>query len=330
MRESTDQVRTPDVARAGSLTDRISVSGESSFRNSFPPSTLVKVAVLGGLFLAVNFWHLPSLVLKWGTDPNWAHGFLIPLFSVYLLYVRWEDLCSARRRTCLWGLPVMILGILMVLVGYHPHVPLWASQVSMPIVLLGLVLYLGGPAVVRVTWLPILYLALAMPIPERLYRLISVPLQDLAALGSANILRIFGVEMKVTASFIQIVSLTGEVHSLTVAEACSGIRSLMAYVALGVAWAYLEQRSIWQRLVLVASTVPIAVLCNILRVAITCEMFVIDRAEMGQGFMHGFVGMLMLIPAVIMFWLLALLMQKLFIEVDDGDGPAGSAEEVAP
>lgn len=327
MRDDIHPVKTSGEATAGRLADRILVSRGLPFRESFPAGTLVKVAILAALFAAMNCWHLPSLVRKWYDEPNWSHGFLIPLFSIYLLYVRWEDLCAARRTTCLWGLPVMILGILLVLIGYYPPVPIWASQVAMPVVLFGLVLYLGGPRIIRITWLPILYLALAMPIPDRLYRLISVPLQDYAAMGSASILQLFGVDITVTASHLRIVSTSGIVHPLVVEEACSGVRSLMAYVALGVAWAYLEQRPIWQRLILVASTVPIAVLCNVLRVTITCQMYVIDRPELGQGFMHEFAGMLMLIPAVILFWLLGLLMQKLFVEVDTEPDRSGRTAE---
>jgi exosortase len=277
----------------------------------------VRILILGALLVAVNYWQIPDLIARWRGDPNWSHGFLIPLFSIYLLYARWDELLAARRRICLLGLPIMVLGIFTELVGFYPLGVTWISNLSMAIILFGLVLYLGGPAIIRITWLPILYLMLAMPLPGTLYSSIALPLQNLAASWSTGILRLFGVQIEASASSLEIVSLSGVTHGVTVAEVCSGVRSLMAYVALGVAWAYLEQRPMWQRAVLVLSTVLIAVLCNVLRVTITCEMYVIDRPEWGQDFMHEFMGLLMLAPALVMFWLLGVLMQRLFVEVDD-------------
>jgi exosortase len=277
----------------------------------------VKIAVMAALFAAMNWWQFGPLVDIWRTDPNWTHGFIIPLFSLYLIYSRWGEIMSAERRVCLLGLPIMLGGIVLTLLGYYPIGTLWISQLSMIVVIFGLVLYLVGPSVMRLAWLPILYLSLAMPIPEMLYNSIALPLQNLAAASSTILLQVFGVQINATASRLDVTSLAGQEHTLTVAEACSGIRSLIAYVALGVAWAYLEYRPIWQRVVLVASAIPIAILLNVVRVTVTCLMYVIDRPEWGQDFMHEFMGMIMLAPALLLMWLLGRLLQNLFVEVED-------------
>ena len=102
----------------------------------------------------------------------------------------------------------------------------------------------------------------------------------------------------------------------------------MAFMALGVAWAYLEYRPVWQRVVLVASAVPIVLLCNVLRVATTCLMYVLDQPELGKDFMHEFVGLLMLIPAAGMLWVLSRLLKAFFVEETDeaeADGPPAEA-----
>ena len=158
-----------------------------------------------------------------------------------------------------------------------------------------------------------------MPIPSIIYAQIATPLQDLAARASAVILGISGVDIEVTASHLKITSISGYVHGLTVAEACSGVRSLIAYVALAIAWAYLEERPVWQRLVLVGSAVPIAVLCNVIRVAVTCTMFVVDKPALGQDFMHSFMGLVMMAPALLMLWLLGWILGSLFVEVEDDE-----------
>jgi exosortase len=282
-----------------------------------------KIAILAALLALLNRWQFRPLVWTWRTDPNWSHGFLIPLFSLYLLYARREELLSAPRRGCLWGLPVLLAGLGLNIFGVY-YRTWWFSQLSIPIMLFGVVLWVAGPAVIRLAWLPILYLVLAMPIPEMIYVQIALPLQNFAAKAATTFLQAFNVEMTVTASRLDIISRSGAEHALTVAEACSGVRSLIAYVALGVAWAYLEYRPIWQRVVLVASAVPIAIVLNVVRVAITCMIYVIDKPEMGQGFMHEMAGIMMLAPAVLLFWLLGWLLHRLVIEVDE-DTPAAQA-----
>jgi exosortase len=162
-----------------------------------------------------------------------------------------------------------------------------------------------------------------------LYSQIALPLQNLAAKLSTVALRVMGSQIEVSASALTITSLAGQVHHLTVAEACSGVRSLMAFLALGVAWAYLEQRPIWQRVVLVLFAAPIAIFCNVIRVTTTCSMFVLDKPEMGQSFMHEVTGIVMLAPALAMFWGLSKLLEHLFVEVeveDEQDGQRPSAE----
>jgi exosortase len=314
-------------ASGSSLADMVAVSAGPSFAQAFPPATRLKIAILAVLLAAVNYWQFPVLVGTWLSDANWTHGFLIPLFSAYLIYSRREELFAARRRVCLLGLPLMLLALMFIILGFYPIGTYWISQLNITLLLFGLVLYLAGPQVARITWVPIFYLALAMPIPDLLYARLAVPLQEFAAKGATILLQLAGVEMDVTASNLQIRSLSGHEHSLTVAEACSGMRSLMAYVALGVAWAYLEYRPLWHRITLVAATVPIAIFINVVRVAITCTMYVVDRPELGQDFMHGLVGMAMLVPALLLLWLLNWLLNSLFVEEEE---PPQGGEAEAP
>jgi exosortase len=325
--DSTRQAK-PVATSEGSLADMLEGPSAPSSRGRFAPSDVAKVAVLAGLFTWLNLWQFRELVSGWRHDPNWSHGFLIPLFSLYLLYSRREELLAAPRRVCLWGLPIFVGGIVLSLLGFYPIGTHWISQLAMVATLFGLVLYLAGPAVTRYAWVPILYLALAMPIPTMLYTGIATPLQNLAASASTAVLGLMGVQMEATASNLKILSRTGHEYGLTVAEACSGMRSLLAYVALGVAWAYLEDRPLWQRVVLVVAAVPVAVVLNIARVTITAGMYVIDRPELGQKFMHEFMGMLMLAPALGLLWALSYLLRHLFVEEDSGQAaPAADAEE---
>jgi len=288
----------------------------------FTRATVAKVGVLTALFLAANYWQLPILARTWWSDFNWNHGFVFPLFSLFLLYSRYDDLRQAPRRVCLAGLPVMIVAILVTVLAFYPVQTYWFAHLGMILLLGGLVLYLAGPAILRVTALPIAFLAFAMPWPKRLYQAVALPLQELAAWVTTILLRLFGVVIQLRASTLRIQSLSGRWHELTVAEACSGVRALMAFLALGVAMAYLEDRPAWQRVVIILLGVPIAIACNCIRVAITCTMYVLDRPDLGRDFMEAFVGMLLLIPAFFMYWGVGGLLRRLFVEVEEPPTPA--------
>jgi len=331
MADNSTQVKTDKAGSPARLADMVAGEQQApSFFQSFPPGACAKTLVLAGLFVALNAWQFPALVRTWLDDANWSHGFIIPLFSLYLVYSRWSELATAKRRICLWGLPIVVIAIAMVVMGFYPIGTYFVSQVNMVLLLFGLVLYLSGPAVARLAWLPIFFLIFALPIPDIEYSRVAEPLQRLAATGSGLILRIFGVQgVTVNESQMTLKSISGADQALTVAEACAGMRLLMAFVALGVAMAYLGDRPIWQRVILVAAAVPIAVLCNVIRVTITSTMYVWDRPEFGQDFMHGFTGIIMLGPALVMLWLLGLLLRSLFIEVDE-DEKTDAGEAPAP
>ena len=309
------------------MTDMIGGEGDQS-SGGLTRGAWIKILVLAGLFIALNFWQIDYLLTKWKQDSNWSHGFLIPLFSLYLLYSHRHELFSAERRPCVWGLVTMILGIILTPFALVNIGTNWACNLAMVMSLFGLVWYLCGTKVMRVAWVPVLYLVLAMPFPERLYQNIALPLQNFAAMMSTIMLQLFGVDISVNASQLDIVSISGAHHPLTVAEACSGVRSLMAFISLSVAMAYIDDRPLWQRLVLIFSGVPIAIACNVLRVALTGMMFVLDRPDLGQDFMHEFMGMALLIPALLLLLLLSKLMNSVYLDEEYEDDQDDSPPQV--
>jgi len=309
----------------GRLSDMVAPARHVVLRDAFDRAALAKCAILAALMVALHARHIHWLTMKWHRDANWSHGFIIPLFSLYLLYSRRDELFAARRRVFLPGLALMLLMLAGTFLGIWPGRNYWISQLCMVGMLFGLVLYLSGPAVIRVTWLPILFLVFAMPIPDSLYLKVALPLQNLAAKGAVVILRLLQVTIWSTASNLTLISRSEVTRNLTVAEACSGMRLLMAFLALGVAMAYLDEKPLWQRAILVASAIPIAVACNVLRVSITCWMYYVDKVEFGQKFMHTFTGMLMLIPAFALLWVLGWILRAIVVEAEDAPGVAEEA-----
>jgi len=304
MAEDTRNTSSAGASAGGSLADLVAEERAPTFAESFPLGTIAKVLVLGGLLVGMNhpqFYR--HLFLVWKDNPNWSHGFLIPLFSLYLLYARRREILAARRRPCAWALPLVLGACALQAVAYWIQNP-FSCQVAMVLLAFALVFYLAGTEMIRLTWLPVLFLLFALPIPGTKYNLIALPLQAVAARGAEVVLRLFGASVVATHSTLEVTSVSGNVKSLEVAEACSGLRLLMAFLALSVAMAYLWDRPLWQRVVMVTMGIPIAILCNVLRVSITCAMYVWDVPELGQKFMHEFTGMLMLIPAFLFLWLL--------------------------
>ncbi len=288
--------------------------------------TWAKIIILGGLIVWLNHEQFVAQMFeKWVDDVNWSHGFLIPLFSLYLLYIRYDEIRTAERKVCWWGiLPVAFFGYLQVY-GYKIQNP-WSCQLAMLFLSVSLILFLGGRQMFRLLWLPILFMAFAMPIPGSIYNVVALKLQNIAAAGSTGILEFFGTEVLRKGSTIYVMSRGGLEHPLRVEEACSGLRLLMAFMALSVAMAYMADRPVWQRVVLVLMGIPVAIASNVLRVTFTCLMFVIDKRQFGEDAMHEFTGMLTLIPAALMLWGIAKIMDAIFIEGDedeDEDADAG-------
>jgi exosortase len=314
-----------------SLADLVVESAAPSFSQAFPAPTLIKAGVLALLVVVLNIRQFHWLAERY-RDANWMHGYLIPLFSLYLLFARRAELFSAPRRTSLLGLVIMLGCLAGEFLGIYPIQNYMISQIFMVGSIFGLVLYLAGGAVMRVAWLPILFLLFAVPIPDTIYSRLAYPLQSLAARGAVGFLNIFpsfNITAVAGSSTMDFLSISKAPCKLQVAEACSGMKLLMAFLSLGVAMAYLDYKPVWQRVILVAVAIPIAIFCNVLRVIITAVMFYLDHPELGTKFMHSFTGMLMLIPAFGLLWLLAKLLGRIFVEEDEAQADSPGAESDA-
>jgi exosortase len=172
-------------------------------------------------------------------------------------------------------------------------------------------------------WLPIGFLIFAVPLPQRYYFAITMPMRILATNVSTVLLNwVNGVDATASGVIIDIIYNGHKIEpSLNIADACSGMRLLMAFLALGVAMAYIHYRPPWQRIVLLASTVPIAILCNVVRVTITGFIYVLGNQKYAQGIYHDMLGLLMLPLAFGLYGFMAWFMSSLFVEETEIAGP---------
>lgn len=279
-------------------------------------SAYVKMCVITLLLWCFFREEIDRIVYRWVHDPSWSHGFLIPLFSLYFLNQHREKILSQQLKPNYLGL-LLLLGCFVFYaldVAYFKVV--YFQSLTLIAAIGSIVLLMGGFKLIKYSWLPVIYLVFAIKLPDRLYKHITIPMRRLAA-GIASGLLSLVSDLEAAAKGVVIhVTYRGKALDppLDVADACSGMRLLMAFLALGVAMAYLHYRPPWQRLILLGSTIPIAILCNVIRVTVTGFIYVLWDPKYAQGFYHDLLGMLMLPLAFALYGLLAWFMSNLFEE----------------
>jgi len=275
----------------------------------------IKIFIIGGLFCYLYHNEIRNILYKWCTDSSWSHGFLIPLFSLYFINQRKDEILNLDTKPNYLGLIFLICGII-----FYPlnevHFRLGYLQPLGMIGTLGaIILFLGGWPLVRYVWLPIVFLIFAVPLPDRYYVSLTMPLRIFSAKAAVIFLGLVN-DLEATANGV-VIDVIYKGHKfeppLNVAEACSGMRLLMAFLALGVAMAYLHYRPLWQRIILLASTMPIAILCNIIRVTISGFIYVLISPKYAEGIYHDMLGLLMLPLAFGIYGFIAWFMSSLFV-----------------
>ena len=227
---------------------------------------------------------LPDLVAAWWTDDNYSHGFLIPPIAAYFAWERRHRFGAAVLRPSAAGL-VIVLGSLLVLAVGVVGVELFLTRISLLGILAGIVVFLFGWARLRVVVFPLAFLLLMIPLPAIIFNQIAFPLQLVASQFGETVIRTADIPVLREGNILVLANIT-----LEVAEACSGIRSLISLLTLGIVFGYFADERAWVRLAIVASTVPVAIVSNGARVAgtgIAAHHF--GRAA-AEGFFHEFSG----------------------------------------
>ena len=281
--------------------------------------TYVKISVVGMLLFFLFHQEILRLIHRWQTDASWSHGFLIPFFSLYFLNQRKKEIFNLQTKPNYLGL-LFIIGLL---IFYILNVVQFQRGYLRPVTLIAclgaVAFFLGGWKLIRYTWLPIGYLLFAVPLPDRIYRYLTMPMRRWAASVASMLLSLVkDLEATTHGVIIDVVYKGQQLKPpLDVAEACSGMRLLMAFLALGVAMAYLHYRPLWQRIILLVMTIPIAILCNIVRVTVTGFIYVLIDPKYTQGFYHDLLGFGMLPLALLLYSGLAWFLSSLFIEDEE-------------
>ena len=270
--------------------------------------SLWQVALLTGLLLWVYSPTLIHLVEQWWNDPNFSHGFFVPLFSAFVIWQERSRLARLSVRPSWAGLLPLGFGLSVLIVG-QMGAELFLSRISLLVVLAGLIVLFLGWSFFRALLFPWAFLLLMIPIPAIVFNQVTFPLQLLASKVASTALPWMGVPVLREGNVINLPAM-----ALEVADACSGIRSLMSLATLAIIYGYLMERKIVVRVLLALSSVPIAVAANSLRVVGTGLLVQYWDPDKAQGFFHEFQGWLMFVSSLFLLFVLHRIWQALWPE----------------
>jgi exosortase len=267
---------------------------------------LFGVLTLAGLsFLVLYRDVLPRLLQDWLHDDNYSHGILIVPLAAYFAWERRSALAKLPIRPSWVGIVFVVGGIAMLLAGLL-GAELFLTRISLLAVLAGSIIFAWGWPAMRTLAFPVAFLLLMIPIPAIIFNQIAFPLQLLASRVGEATLSTVGIPVLREGNIIYLAHTT-----LEVAEACSGIRSLVSLLTLGIVYGYFTDARLGIRLAIALSAVPIAIIANGARVAGTGIAAHYYGASAAEGFFHTFSGWLVFVVAFLMMFAVARLLLKI-------------------
>ncbi|MBN9523785.1 exosortase/archaeosortase family protein [bacterium] len=263
-----------------------------------------------GLALGWVFWPtLQAVADRWADDPRYSHGYLVPLFSAYLLWARRGRLAGSPDHRHWLGFPLLAAGLAARGAGVTFHVE-WAAAAALLPCLAGLALLWGGRRGLAWAGPAIAFLVFMVPLPYRVEVALAHPLQRVATAASTYALQTLGVLAVAEGNTIRL----GGGIRLGVVEACSGLSMLVVFFALATAAAVVVRRPVYERLLLVASAVPIALAANVARITVTGVLHKTAGSEIADRVFHDLAGWLMMPLALVLMWAELAVLGRLIVD----------------
>src|SRR3990172_10580491 len=274
-------------------------------------------------FLVIVLYYpvLKKLVSIWWDNPDYSHGFLVPLITLFLVWQRHRELKDIEASPSRWGLFIILVSLLMLAVGQVGAERFLTSFSLLPLIA-GLVLYLMGRQFLARLAFPLILLIFMIPPPAILFNQITVPLQLFAAGTATSALQLIGVPVLREGNVITLAT-----QVLEVTEACSGIGSIVSLTLLALLFSYFTHSSLWKRAVLTVSAVPIAIVANAFRVAGTGFLSHFFTPEAAMGFYHTFSGWLVFVVAFALLLVEGFLLSQFFAEKKESLVTEAKAQE---
>jgi exosortase len=254
-------------------------------------------AIVAALLCVLYYRVAIKLVYDWYTIPDYSHGFLVPLFAAFLVWDKRKVLSTIPVKQAWSGIALVIFAIAVLVLGVY-GVELFTARMSFVFLLTGLIWTFFGWAMVRALQFPLLVLVLAIPFPAIVFNQITFPLQLLASRIASDVLPLLGVPTLHEGNVIEL-----PIMKLEVAEACSGIRSLMSLFTLAVFYGYFLEKTTSRRVILALASIPIAVTANVVRIVGTGLCVQYWDPSKALGFFHEFSGWVMFVVSLACLYL---------------------------
>ncbi|MDH4222839.1 MAG: exosortase/archaeosortase family protein [candidate division Zixibacteria bacterium] len=264
--------------------------------------------LLAFLFILLYFQVITGLVEHWWEDPNYSHGFLVPLISAYLVWKKKDRLKTLESKRSYPGLIIMLLGLGIYIIG-TAGAEYFSARFSMIVVLFGLVFFLNGKEWAKELLFPIAFLGFMIPIPYVIYYAISFPMQLFSSKLTYMLLHFIGLPSIRQGNIIHLPN-----YSLEVVEACSGLRSLVSLLALGAFFAYITFKSNLKRIILFLSVFPIAIGANIFRIFVTALGAYVVSPKLAEDFLHKVSGLIVFLIAVFSLFIFSQIIKLLSLK----------------
>jgi exosortase len=257
-----------------------------------------KLFAVASLVLWIYTPILAKLAVQWWDDPNFSHGFFVPLFALYVIWQERSRLGAIAVKPSWSGLGIVAFALGILIIGVLGS-ELFLSRISLLMLIAGLVILFQGWAYQKAILFPWLFLLLMVPIPVIVFNQVTFPLQLLASKLASGTLAALGVPVLREGNVIQLPAMP-----LEVAEACSGIRSLLSLTTLSIIYGYLMEKRIAVRWILALASVPIAVAANALRIVGTGLLVQYWDPDKAEGFFHAFSGWLIFVISLLLLFTL--------------------------
>ena len=297
-------------------TERMTDSNRNVQLQDLMPDAWTLVAWLALLvaFLCFYWSSCDYLFRAWVGQEDYQHGFFVPIFALFLLWYRREMIVPFSGRGSWWGLGFLAIWLVMRLVSVYFNYGSLPHMSILPF-FAGLALFVGGWQGLLWAWPAIVFLMFMIPLPAAAQGLVAQKLQGLATQLSGFVIQTVGIPAMVVGHTVQI---KGAPEPLDVAEACSGIRMMMLFFALSVGMAFVVKRPLWERLLIVVSAAPIAVISNVARISMTGILGELARAWLAKPegtchVIHDWAGYLMMPLGLVLLWVELVLLSKLMI-----------------
>lgn len=300
-----------------------------------------KPALVGAVLAFLYAGVLAKLGRDWWTDENYSHGLLVPLVIAFIVWLEFDELEKTTRRPGLLAGGALVAVALAMLLGGTLGAELFVQRVSLVLMLAGVVVYFFGARLVGLLIVPFVLLLLAIPIPQIVFNRIAFLLQIYASQIAVWGIRLFDIPTVRKGNVFEILPQGAtQVVALEVVEACSGIRSLMTLVTLGLILAYFtrDRRSftggglramlgnpdVWRAALLMLSAIPIAVLTNAARVTATGVLTYYHGRQATEGTLHDALGWAVYVVALGALLLFNFVLQRVFRRFFAGGDAAGA------